>query len=100
MSSCGSRPEFATFRTQAQVKRYLGGATISCLLCGGCFQRLASHLAYKHDLSARQYKDRYGLPRSRGLTSKKPRLKSGWSPARRAKARRLARRNRASQANR
>jgi DNA invertase Pin-like site-specific DNA recombinase len=81
------------FRTRSQVTRYLGGAAITCLLCGQKFQRLGSHLAYKHGLRAEEYKDRYGLPRARGLTSKKSRGKSGWSKARRVKARRLAHRS-------
>jgi hypothetical protein len=84
-----SRP----FRTRREVRRYFGGKTIKCLLCGKRFGRLSFHLAAKHDVTTDQYKDRFGLPWSRGLTSALSRAHSGWNEARRAKASRLARRS-------
>jgi predicted transcriptional regulator len=83
-----------SFQTQAQVNRYFGNKTISCLLCHKEFQRLASHLAYKHHMTAEQYKELFGLPWTRGLTSASSHRKSGWSAERRIKAGKLARRTR------
>jgi predicted transcriptional regulator len=82
------------FQTRAQVNRYFGGTTIRCLLCGGRFRRLASHLALKHGTSASGYKRRFGLPWSRGLTSATSHRKSGWNAKRRAVASKLAHRTR------
>jgi hypothetical protein len=79
------------FTTKAQVEHYFGGKTIRCLLCGKRFRRLASHLAYKHAMRADAYKAMHGLPWSRGLTSAESSRRSGWTKARRANARKLAR---------
>ncbi len=81
------------FRTRRQVERYFRGKTIKCLLCGKRFGRLSFHLAAKHGVTTDEYKDRFGLPWSRGLTSALSRARSGWNEARRAKASRLARRS-------
>jgi hypothetical protein len=43
-----------------------------------------------HDMSATEYKVRFGLPWSRGLTSAASHRNSGWNAKRRAKARKLA----------
>jgi len=80
------------FRRRRQVERYFGGKTIKCLLCGGRFGRLSFHLAAKHGVTTDEYKSRFGLPWSRGLTSAQSRANSGWNKARKAKASRLARR--------
>lgn len=82
------------FRTRSEVEKYFGNRTIKCLLCGKKFGRLASHLAFKHGMRADEYKARYGLPWSRGLTSSVSQQNSGWDAQRRAKARKLARKTR------
>lgn len=82
----------AHFKTLAQIHRYFGGRDITCLLCRKKFRRLASHLAFKHGITASAYKQRFGLPWSRGLTSATSHANSGWDAKRRAKATRLARR--------
>jgi hypothetical protein len=51
-------------------------------------------LAFKHGTGASEYKERFGLPWSRGLTSAASHRKSGWNAKRRAKASTLARRTR------
>jgi len=78
------------FQTRRELERYFGGRTIRCLLCGKRFRRLASHLHYKHQMSADEYKAMHGLPWSRGLASEDSSRNSGWTKMRRAKARKLA----------
>jgi ROS/MUCR transcriptional regulator protein len=82
------------FKTRRDVERYFGGKTIECLLCGLRFRRLAGHLAAKHEMSVDEYRTRFGLPWSRGLTSAASVASSGWTDERKVKARRLARKNR------
>src|SRR5262245_10517417 len=82
------------FKTRRDVARYFGGKTIECLLCGQRFRRLAGHLAAKHEISVDEYRGRFGLPWSRGLTSAASVASSGWTDERKAKARKLVRVNR------
>ncbi len=82
------------FRTRREVERYFGGKTIKCLLCGKQFGRLSFHLAAKHSVTTDDYKSRFGLPWSWGLTSAPSHVNSGWNDDRRAKASRLAQRSR------
>lgn len=79
-----------SFRTRREVEQYFTGTTIKCLLCGQRFRRLGSHLSWKHNMSANDYRIQFGLPWTRGLTSAPSRLASGWSHERKAKARKLA----------
>ena len=82
------------FKTRRDVERYFGGKTIECLLCGHRFRRLSRHLAAKHALSGDEYRTRFGLPWSRGLTSAASAASSGWTDKRKARARKLAHVNR------
>lgn len=82
------------FRTRGAVERYFGGKTIKCLLCGKRFRRLSFHLAAKHSVTTDDYKNRFGLPWIRGLTSASSHANSGWNNKRKAKASRLARKSR------
>lgn len=82
------------FRTSDQIERYFGGETIRCLLCGKRFRRLVYHLAVKHDINTDEYKARFGLPWTRGLTSGASHRSSGWTKRRRAQARQAALRRR------
>jgi len=86
MRSTRSRP----FQTRRQVEQYLSGETIKCLVCNQQFRRLGTHLAAKHGLSVDKYRSKFGLPWTRGLTSKASRLSSSWTEERKAKARELA----------
>lgn len=81
------------FRTRQEVERYFSGKTIKCLVCGKRFGRLSFHLAAKHGMSTDEYKNRFGLPWTRGLTSAQSHGNSGWTEARRAKARKMARKS-------
>ena len=82
------------FRTRLAVERYFSGRTIKCLICGRRFRRLSFHLAAKHDVTTDDYKSRFGLPWTRGLTSAPSHANSGWNVKRKAKASRLARKSR------
>jgi hypothetical protein len=84
----------ASLQTNAEFRRYFSGKTIKCLLCRRRFQRLASHLAYKHDMTAAEYKSQFNLPWTRGLTSAASHQNAGWTARRRAKAKALARQTR------
>lgn len=81
------------FRTRQEVDRYFSGRMIKCLVCGKRFGRLSFHLAAKHGMTTDEYKGRFGLPWTRGLTSAQSHVNSGWTQARRAKARKLARKS-------
>jgi hypothetical protein len=78
------------FRTRREIERYFGGDTIECLICGRHFKRLHTHLAAKHGMAVDEYKRRFGLPWTRGLTSATSLANSGWTDERKAKAREVA----------
>jgi hypothetical protein len=80
------------FKTRRDIVRYFGGDTIECLICGR--KRLQRHLIVKHGIAADDYKKRFGLPWTRGLTSATSLANSGWTEERKAKARKLARKSR------
>jgi predicted transcriptional regulator len=82
------------FKTRRDIERYFGCKTIECLLCRQRFRRLGGHLAAKHDMGVDDYRSRFGLPWTRGLTSAASMASSGWTDERKAKARKLARKNR------
>jgi predicted XRE-type DNA-binding protein len=64
------------FKSKKQVEEYFSGSEIECLICHKTFKSIAGrHLSEKHGLTSRQYKDIYGLPLSRGLTSDETRKK-------------------------
>jgi hypothetical protein len=84
----------AAFKTRREIERYFSGETIECLICGRHFKRLQTHLLAKHGVTADEYKGRFGLPWTRGLTSAASLAKSGWTAERKAKARKLARKTR------
>jgi len=82
------------FRTRREVERYFGGKTIGCLLCKRRFQRLSPHLIRTHGMTPDEYRYRFGLPWSRGLTSAPSRTAIKWTDKRRAKARERAQKSR------
>jgi hypothetical protein len=54
--------------TADEVDHYLSGGSITCMLCGRGFRRLGGHLQAIHQVTEDDYRARYGLPWSRGLT--------------------------------
>jgi ROS/MUCR transcriptional regulator protein len=75
------------FRNRDQIEQYFSGVAIQCLLCRRTFQRLAGHLMAKHEMSADDYRERFGLPWSRGLISSTSATNAGWSEERKEQAR-------------
>lgn len=63
-------PWQGTFASRSQVFDYLDGDKIVCLVCGRWFRQLASHLAAKHASNAADYKDRYQIPHTAGLSGR------------------------------
>lgn len=61
-------PWIGRFETKEQVDRYFSGDVIECLLCGRELKSLGAHLVRIHGTDEEKYKQRYGLPLSRGLT--------------------------------
>lgn len=62
-------PEPFTFRSREEVIAYTAGDTVTCLICGKDFRALATHVRQTHDMTARDYKLRFGLPTKRSLTA-------------------------------
>ncbi len=60
-------PWLGKFGTREQVDEYLGGAEITCLLCGKKYKCLAPHVKRVHGVSAENYKELFGLPQGRGI---------------------------------
>ena len=66
----------APFQTMEEVDDYLSGNTITCLVCHKPFQRLDKHLQLRHHISPGAYRERFGIPRTRSLTSAASRARS------------------------
>ena len=62
-------------------------------LCGQRFRRLGTHLATKHQTDVNEYRSKFRLPWTQGLTSAASRASSGWTEIRRARASKLARKS-------
>lgn len=60
-------PKDFVFETREAVDDYLSADRITCLLCGNDFRILDPHLFRSHDMSADEYREKYGLPFRRGL---------------------------------
>jgi predicted transcriptional regulator len=74
-------PEREPFQTREQVDEYLSGETVECLICGRRFNGLHMHLKFKHGISDDDYRQRYGIPLSRALTSATYRARVGDTSA-------------------
>ncbi|MBX5143271.1 hypothetical protein HJB79_31685 [Rhizobium lentis] len=60
-------PKEFIFESREAVDEYLNGDRITCLICGNDFRSLEPHLSRSHDMSADDYREKYGLPFRRGL---------------------------------
>lgn len=69
-------PITAPFQTMEEVDDYLSGEAITCLVCYKRMQRLDRHLQTMHDMSADAYRERFGIPGRRTLTSAASRARS------------------------
>jgi DNA-binding transcriptional regulator YiaG len=64
------------FQTIKQVKEYLSGDKIECLICGKSLKSLGNHLRKSHQYTPRQYKLKYNIPLAKyGLVSARTRQK-------------------------
>lgn len=64
-------PWKGTFQTKEEVDAYFAGDKIQCLLCGKWYKKVSgTHLAYIHEITDDEYRERYGLPWTRGLVGK------------------------------
>jgi len=57
------------FESLKEVKQYLEGDKIACLLCGRLFANLGCHVVKMHDMSCDEYRELYGIPYTFGLVS-------------------------------
>lgn len=69
-ASVSGYPRLTKFTSPQEVYEYLGQDEIDCLLCGRRFGSLAAHLSRIHRMTSDDYRERYGLPYRKGLTSK------------------------------
>ena len=56
------------FTSREAVDEYLSGAKLECLECSKLFKGLAPHLLAAHRMSVADYKTKYGIPQTRGLS--------------------------------
>lgn len=57
------------FTTREEVDAYFDGEQIQCLICGVMKKALHAHVVRMHGMTPDAYRERYGLPWLRGLTS-------------------------------
>jgi predicted transcriptional regulator len=55
---------------QPQWKKSIKKYTIECLECGAMFKQLSVRHLKEHDLDARSYRTKYGIPRTQPLSAK------------------------------
>lgn len=60
-------PKLTQFQSMDEVDEYLKGEKLQCLVCGNSYRGLQQHVNHRHELSAREYCLRFGIPVSRGL---------------------------------
>ena len=64
------------FKSKEEVDAYLSGNKIQCLICGKPLKTMFAHLYWKHNrMTITQYKQRFGLPMSRGVIAKQTKIK-------------------------
>jgi hypothetical protein len=64
------------FATLEEVRVYLGGQRIECLVCGRSYKRLQYMHLEKHGLTADGYRELFGIPWTFSLTSAPSRQRS------------------------
>jgi hypothetical protein len=64
-------PITRAFESIDEVKEYLSGDKIICLLCGKAYKSLGVHLLRIHDVAVDEYRERYKIPWTYGVLSKK-----------------------------
>lgn len=84
-------PVTRKFESRAEVLEYFSGDKVVCLLCGHEFGSLGQHIRKLHELDPDQYREKYGIPWTYGLTSQRSsakysnavtaRMEAGWDPS-------------------
>jgi len=64
--SANGGPESGQLNWKKSVKKY----TIECLECGASFKQLSVRHLKEHELNARSYRMKYGIPRTQPLSAK------------------------------
>jgi predicted transcriptional regulator len=90
------------FQTLEEVRAYLAGDSITCLVCGAVMHKLPKHLKDIHGMTSDDYRCRFGIPFGRSLTSAtaRDRMRQSISPEKAAKFRAAAEAQRANRASR
>lgn len=60
-------PILTPFKSIDDVRHYLGGDRVICLLCGRAFRNLGIHLKHLHGMDADAYREKYRIPWTYGL---------------------------------
>ena len=60
-------PVLKAFKSIDEVRTYLSGDRIVCLLCGKEYRKLGVHIQKIHGVTPDQYKEQYGIPWTYGL---------------------------------
>lgn len=63
-------PKSKPFSTVEEVRAYLDGEKVTCLLCGKELVTLGAHIMAKHEMTSDDYRERFGIPYKYGLASK------------------------------
>ena len=64
------------FQSLDEVRAYVSGGSIQCLVCGKFFRRLGKHLQ-THNMTADDYRETFGIPWNTSLTSAPSREATG-----------------------
>lgn len=62
-------PRRFVFESREELDAYFTGDRITCLLCGHRYRSLGPHLSSAHGTSVDEYREAYGIPYLKGLTS-------------------------------
>ena len=74
MDDSASQPR--KFQTIQDIREYLSGDKIECLVCHKHYRRLQYKHLETHSMNVEEYKERFGIPWNTSLTSKPSREKS------------------------
>ncbi len=74
MDCSASQPR--KFQTIQDIREYLSGDKIECLVCHKHYRRLQYKHLETHSMNVEEYKERFGIPWNTSLTSKPSREKS------------------------
>jgi len=69
-------PWSGKFSQFEELNAYFNADKLTCLLCGRQFNKLGNHISQGHQIPMDEYKERFGIPWTRGLAGKTYREKS------------------------